>query len=209
MRPIVSWRLLIILIVLAVLAVLWWPKGEKSAHQLSISCLQDSLYEKVLLRDRQRKDSLFRVAPTSPIPPESREAFRGLGYYPVSAAWCLKGRYEAQPGALLPVIGRIRLALPTLDSCKASATLIVYGDAHGQNPYVAFWDSTAMIGETYENGRYVPIQVQGDSAIVDFNRAYFPFCAYNPNYICEPYPPTNRFCMYIRAGEKHLRYATP
>ena len=37
---------------------------------------------------------------------------------------------------------------------------------------------------------------------VDFNRAYIPYCYYNPTYEC-PYPaPENRLKIPIRAGEK-------
>jgi len=119
----------------------------------------------------------------------------------------MRGRYERNPNALLPVIGHLYLNLPTLDSCQAPAILTVYGDSRGENPYVAFWDSTAADGETYAGGRYVPLLIKGDTAIIDFNRAYFPYCAYNPNYICLPYPPANRFCLYIRAGERYGSHA--
>jgi uncharacterized protein (DUF1684 family) len=168
-----------------------------------MECASESLYVATLEQDRQLKDSLFRVSPHSPIPREKRAVFGGLGYYPIQLEWCLRGWYEAMPNALLPVVGRLYVALPVLDSCRGPAVLTVYGDAHGKNPYVAFWDSTAAVGETYEGGRYVPLFVRGDSAIIDFNRAYFPYCAYNPDYICLPYPPSNRFCGYIRAGERY------
>jgi hypothetical protein len=37
---------------------------------------------------------------------------------------------------------------------------------------------------------------------VDFNRAYIPYCYYNPTYEC-PYPPAeNRLKIPVRAGEK-------
>ena len=38
--------------------------------------------------------------------------------------------------------------------------------------------------------------------LVDFNYAYNPYCAYNPNWSC-PIPPTeNRLTVVIDAGEK-------
>jgi uncharacterized protein (DUF1684 family) len=203
MRPFLSGRWLLVIIGLMVVGVLWWPKRGNSVGVEPMECASESLYVATLEQDRRLKDSLFRVSPHSPIPREKRAVFGGLGYYPIHLEWCLRGRYEAMPNALLPVVGRLYVALPVLDSCRGPAVLTVYGDAHGKNPYVAFWDSTAAVGETYEGGRYVPLLVRGDSAIIDFNRAYFPYCAYNPDYICLPYPPSNRFCGYIRAGERY------
>jgi uncharacterized protein (DUF1684 family) len=37
---------------------------------------------------------------------------------------------------------------------------------------------------------------------VDFNRAYIPYCYYNPTYECPYPPPENRLKIPIRAGEK-------
>jgi uncharacterized protein (DUF1684 family) len=208
MRPFLSWQWLAVLIALVLIGVLWWPSGERPHQTQPVSCEAESLYLATLQQERQVKDSLFRIAPNSPIPPERREMFSGLAYYPSQAEWCRRGRYERDPNSLLPVVGRLYLNLPTLDSCQGPAILTVYGDSRGENPYVAFWDSTAAAGETYAGGRYVPLLVKGDSAIIDFNRAYFPYCAYNPKFICLPYPPANRFCLYIRAGERYSSHAT-
>jgi len=37
---------------------------------------------------------------------------------------------------------------------------------------------------------------------VDFNLAYNPYCAYNPNWSCPIPPKENRLMVAIRAGEK-------
>jgi uncharacterized protein (DUF1684 family) len=38
--------------------------------------------------------------------------------------------------------------------------------------------------------------------MVDFNRAFNPYCAYNNTYDCPFPPPSNRLKVAIRAGEK-------
>ncbi len=209
MQAPVRWPLLLLLVGLIVVGVLFWPQKKAALSAIPAPCeAVDSLtYARQLSQVRRQKDSLFREAEASPIPPEARPQFEGLHYYAPNQQWCLQGTFRAATGSLLPVIGYLTLNLPTLDNCRSPATLLVYGDAQGQNPYLAFWDSTAALGETYENGRYVPLVVRGDTAEVDFNRAYFPFCAYNPRYICHLPPPTNRFCVYIRAGECWARAA--
>jgi uncharacterized protein (DUF1684 family) len=65
---------------------------------------------------------------------------------------------------------------------------------------VYFRDGTTGQG-SYEVGRYVDVESEGDDVIVDFNYAYNPACALSPYYNC-PIPPTeNRIAVPIRAGE--------
>ena len=40
---------------------------------------------------------------------------------------------------------------------------------------------------------------------LDFNEAYNPFCAYNPNYVCPMAPRENWLDIKIEAGEKLYR----
>lgn len=203
MRPWLSWKGLAVGLALVMLGVLLWPRRGKPAPALTESLCEQVWegYSQTLAAARSAKDSIFRVGSSSPIPEAERGRFLGLRYFPMEARWRLRGRYEPLPGALAPVIGALWLDLPALDSCRSPIRLLVYGEREG-GAYVAFWDSTAALGFTYEGGRYVPVDIAGDSACIDFNRAYFPYCAYNPRYICLPYPPQNRFCMAILAGER-------
>jgi len=42
----------------------------------------------------------------------------------------------------------------------------------------------------------------GDSVFVDFNKAYNPYCAYNPKYACAIVPAVNTLSVEVTAGEK-------
>lgn len=183
------------------LGVLLFPRREKRAAARELCALSWHTYEAELEKARRYKDSVFLRSERSPIPAEERQRFQGLRYFPADSFWRLTGAYEPLPNTLAPVVGVLTVALPGLDSCKPPVKLLVYGDRSGET-YVAFWDSTAAQGLVYEGGRYVPIEINGTRACIDFNRAYFPYCAYNPNYICLPYPPQNRLCVAIRAGER-------
>ena len=68
--------------------------------------------------------------------------------------------------------------------------------------FVPFSDLTSGT-ETYAAGRFMDLNRNGTGIYeVDFNRAYIPYCYYNPTYEC-PYPPAeNRLKMPIRAGER-------
>ena len=43
---------------------------------------------------------------------------------------------------------------------------------------------------------------EGDSMVLDFNRAYNPYCAYNPRYSCPIPPEENDLAVLIKAGVK-------
>ena len=65
---------------------------------------------------------------------------------------------------------------------------------------VYFRDATTGDG-SYEVGRYVDVEHDGDDVIVDFNFAYNPACALSPFYNCPIPPAENRLAVAIRAGE--------
>jgi uncharacterized protein (DUF1684 family) len=68
--------------------------------------------------------------------------------------------------------------------------------------FVPFTDLTSGT-ETYPAGRYMDLERTPTGLyVVDFNRAYHPYCYYNPTYDC-PYPPReNRLTFPVRAGER-------
>lgn len=60
--------------------------------------------------------------------------------------------------------------------------------------------------ETYEGGRYLDLftkDIQGNTLVLDFNKAYNPYCAYvSGQYNCPIPPGANALPIAIRAGEK-------
>ena len=68
--------------------------------------------------------------------------------------------------------------------------------------FLPFTDNTN--GEqTYTGGRYIDLSIpDGDTIVVDFNKAYNPYCAYNKKYSCPIVPSVNNLDTEIRAGVK-------
>lgn len=59
--------------------------------------------------------------------------------------------------------------------------------------------------ETYGGGRYIDFRVsdiQNGQIIIDFNKAYNPWCAYSAGYNCPIPPKENHLSISIFAGEK-------
>ncbi|MFN5370790.1 MAG: DUF1684 domain-containing protein [Bacteroidia bacterium] len=97
---------------------------------------------------------------------------------------------------------------------EQSCTLTVYKSAKAltnenyQNfLFVPFRDYTSG-DESYGGGRYIDLlasDVKDGKLVIDFNRAYNPYCAYNELYSCPVPPAENSLPLEIRAGEKKYR----
>ena len=74
--------------------------------------------------------------------------------------------------------------------------------------FIPFTDATSG-EETYESGRYIDLEIKdiaNDKVLIDFNKAYNPYCAYVSDKFNCPIPPAeNRLMVAIRAGEKAFR----
>ena len=67
--------------------------------------------------------------------------------------------------------------------------------------FVPFTDATTGT-ETYPAGRFLDLdEPDGETMVLDFNRAYNPLCNYSPAYNCPIPPAENRLAVAIRAGE--------
>lgn len=76
---------------------------------------------------------------------------------------------------------------------------------HSDHLVLMFTDKTTG-NETYDAGRYLDFvirDIKNDRLIIDFNKAYNPYCAYVKNkYNCPVPPRENDLPVAIRAGEK-------
>lgn len=72
--------------------------------------------------------------------------------------------------------------------------------------FLPFTDLTSG-EESYGGGRYLdPLldEIKGNSIIIDFNKAYNPYCAYATGYNCPIPPRENDLPVPIKAGEKEF-----
>lgn len=168
-----------------------------------------------LLREREAKDAAFRSGSQSPIPAAGRADFAGLSYYPVDPALRFSvqlQRYEiAAPVRMGTNTGEIRDALHygrfEFRAVGRDCRLEVYRmeTAGAPSLFIPFRDATSG-GETYGAGRYLDLAENTSGTYdLDFNRAYNPYCAYNPDYSCPLPPAENTLAVPIRAGEKMYR----
>lgn len=73
--------------------------------------------------------------------------------------------------------------------------------------FVPFKDKTNG-SETYGGGRYLDLfmkDIEGNKIILDFNKAYNPYCAFSEGYSCPIPPKENHLKISIAAGEKDFK----
>ncbi len=172
-------------------------------------------YADKLNQERAARDESFRTSGESPIPPDRRAQLLPLAYFPpdeefvASAALAPAARGErteidmpTSTGKLRPMqrVGRLEFLLK--GEPLALGAFVEAGASDAQRLFVPFTDETSGI-DTYAAGRYLDLDLTATGIyIVDFNRAYHPYCLYNPEYDCPYPPPENRLKIAIRAGER-------
>ena len=163
-------------------------------------------------RFRALKDEAMASA-DSPIPPERRQALLPLAYFPVALDYRVPAvlkRSDDGPTLEMPTstgqlrtmmrVGRLEFTLRGQQ--LGLSAFIEAGTQDLTRLFVPFTDLTSGT-ETYPAGRYMDLdRTPTGLYVVDFNRAYHPYCYYNPTYDC-PYPPReNRLKFPVRAGER-------
>jgi uncharacterized protein len=196
-------RLLIIALALAILP----------ACSSGPSAPDDSEYVNGLTIARTAKDQQFRDASDSPVPKDKRDALLPLRYFPVDPSYSVPAALKladdrpvfempTSTGALrkMQLVGLLEFTLE--GEPRSLGAFVEDGTRQIRNLFVPFADMTTGT-ETYSAGRYLDIEPTTTGYyMIDFNRAYNPYCAYNAAYECPFPPPSNRLKVAIRAGEK-------
>ena len=162
---------------------------------------------------RASKDAFFRDHPRSPLSREQRESFAGLSYFPEEESLVVHGELETggvdrgEDIVLQTTTGgrqvyrRAGVVRFQVDGEAATVTLFASPDTH--ELFLPFRDRTSG-SETYGAGRYLEVEPPDADGhvVVDFNLAYNPYCAYNPEWSCPIPPGENWLVVPIRAGER-------
>ena len=176
-----------------------------------------------LATSRDNKDQSFRDPQASPLLPERIESFEGLDYWEPEATYYLVGPLhlfaEPEPFVIPMTAGEAwpcqRVGWVQFSLGGQLRHLQVYRMADEQKSFddvplfVPFKDATAG-SDTYPGGRYLELQGRpGGPYVLDFNRAYNPYCAYGGPYGCPLTPAENRLTLRIEAGERGYEKAEP
>lgn len=166
-------------------------------------------------RDRIEKDAISRRSAHSPIQVPARDSFSGLSYYPIDLAFRRAGiRLDPYSGpdaaefGMSTSDGRVRAARLVgslaFDLLDGRYRLTAHDLSMGQEESLFVPSLDATSGRTtYGAGRYLDLVPGPDGRyLLDFNRAYHPFCACSPHYSCPLTPAENRLPVAVEAGER-------
>ena len=136
-----------------------------------------------------------------------RTSFKGLELYPFKPEWRIEAKWIAYPK---PVARRIPTVSNTVEEMLApgQAEFAIGGQTFRLEPVIEedhlfyiFKDRTAG-KTTYAAGRFMELPMpKAGVAIVDFNRAYNPPCAFSPYATCPLPLKRNQLPVAIEAGE--------
>jgi uncharacterized protein len=161
---------------------------------------------------REMKDKGF-AGNGSPVPEDRRKALLPLAYFPISLEYRVPAVLRTYPdrstlemptstGQLRTMVRVGRLDFTLRGQQLGLSAFVEAGARNLDQLFVPFTDLTSGT-ETYPAGRYLDLErTRTGLYVIDFNRAYHPFCYYNPVYDC-PYPPReNRLQIPVRGGER-------
>jgi len=182
---------------------------------VTISCSapkppDDRDYATKLAADRTAKDASF-TASDDPIPTAKHGQFLPLAYFPIDPDFNVPAdlaRIDDQTIVEMPTstgtnrkmrrVGTLHFTLKG----QPMSLLAFLEVGETSSLFVAFSDLTSG-AETYAGGRFLDINRNRTGIYeLDFNRAYHPYCYYNPTYECPLPPRENRLKVPIHAGER-------
>lgn len=152
----------------------------------------------------------------TPLRGENFKNFKQHPFFPISLKYRITAKFEktenAEPFDLPTSSGKTKpyreFGKATFQLDGKSYTLTIYQslDLIKQKKYkdhlfLPFRDATNE-KETYGGGKYLDLTVpKGKTIILDFNKSYHPYCAYNAyDYNCPVVPEENKLPVEIRAG---------
>ncbi len=155
----------------------------------------------------------------SPLKQEANK-FKGHDFFEIDSNYRIEATFVRTLNALpfqmktssgsLPIYEKYGEAIFYLEGEKI--TLSIYQshtlrekEEYKNHLFLPFTDATSG-AETYLGGRYLDLEIpEGNTIVIDFNKAYNPYCAYADGYSCPVPPQENNLGVKILAGIKKPR----
>lgn len=209
----------VVLFFISGLLLLTGCKQKKKYHDVAEKEMQSIQTDATaaILKFQRELNEEFKNPETSPLPDKYRKSFESLDFFSPDTNYVIKAKLVLAPDP-------IPFLMPTTTERKSEE--VVYGIAYfklnGEDRQLEIYQNQELKldedyvdylflpftdltngKETYGGGRYIDLRIpKTDEIIIDFNRAYNPYCAYNKKYSCPLVPSVNHLKTRVRAGVK-------
>lgn len=176
--------------------------------------------EKKVETSQEFQDNLnkeYSNAEESPLTPEDLKMFKGLDFYSINSKFIVEAKFKRTENEKVFKMKTSTTRTPeyikygelvfTIDANEFKLNLyqnidLIKKEGYADYLFLPFSDETCG-KESYIGGRYIDMKIpKGETMIIDFNKAYNPYCAYNHKYSCPIVPLENDLKITILAGVK-------
>jgi len=187
---------------------------------LCIACTQGKKETKGETAWQKKMNANFKDATKSPLKPRDLKNFEGLDFYTFDSVYVVKAHLEHTPNSewfnMKTTTSRL-----TEERVYGILNFILKGKTHQLNIFqgkelmttegyedylfLPFLDDTNGEG-SYSGGRYLDLRIpEGDTLIIDFNKANNPYCVYDDKFSCPLVPRANYLNVKVEAGLKAFK----
>lgn len=179
-------------------------------------------YEEGVKQFQYELNTQYADATESPLTKEDLPEFKGLDFFTIDENYKIEAELELTPKSpvfemqtttdRLPLFKIYGIAHFTLNGEKYSLNLYQSQDysnviGHENLLFLPFNDATNGVS-SYSGGRFIDLETpstESKTIIIDFNKSYNPYCAYNHKYSCPIPPSENNLPVAINAGVKDYK----
>ncbi|WP_208103158.1 DUF1684 domain-containing protein [Flavobacterium ichthyis] len=171
-----------------------------------------------VLAYQQHLNSEYKDPEKSPLLKKDLKKFKGLNFFAANEKYFVMAKFVRTPNekpfemptttTRKPIYVKYGEAHFELDGKKVKLDVFQSLDYKKINPkalFLPFTDLTSGV-ESYGGGRYLDLEIpENEVIVIDFNKAYNPYCAYNHTYSCPIPPAQNDVPVEINAGVKKFK----
>lgn len=183
---------------------------------------QKTTYEDEIKLVQYALNTEFADASTSPLTTEDLKTFKGLDFFEINEIYKVEAKFVRTPNS--PII---EMRTTTEEKQLYKKYAIAHFILNGKELELSIYQSLDLIRNprynnylflpfndatngtlTYGGGRYIDLEIpseERETIVIDFNKAYNPYCAYNHKYSCPIPPSENNLSITIPVGIKDFR----
>lgn len=176
-------------------------------------------YEDSIKQFQYKLNTQYANAEESPLTKEDVLTFKSLDFFNIDENYQVEAELELTPSSRifemktttdrLPLFKKYAIAHFTINNQKCSLSLYESQDFQNtldqKNMLFLPYNDQSNGELSYSGGRFIDIDKPSEvslTIIIDFNKSYNPYCAYNHKYSCPIPPSENNLPVSILAGEK-------